>query len=433
MGTLKASPTAAVEMNEEEQTHLKYASESNIDDAVDMTEPGLRRIAKCNDDFTSTEDSWSPSAGHWSQEDVRSSLTSGHSLQKADLVSIKSGDRLLKAGQKAHISGHQPQTDGHWSFTPGHRLPKLGHTSKSGHFMQSQEHIYDSIDYDAMDDYEDPDKDLLEGHDKKKEEDENIYEEPIHMQSPDYLTLHSLEKSKVNAALDPRLQMGARAGNLMQQWFLRTKATVSSSISDNSSDYLTLKCPSRQKSRKLPNLPNSGPPSGGFGTRLEEHESGFFSYPEPNQLYHWDPPIPPLAEEEEQQHITSIPISSRRGTHAQCGPQWVTVNGRRFARGVIREQVPVPPPRRRRPKREVSQKTVIPITGRLRSQSQDSGMMILTSQNRGRFVQSLKISGDKPGFTNSRNTRGSIQEETFQARTHETETFSLRGRGGSTA
>ena len=338
MGTLKASPTAAVEMNEEEQTHLKYASESNIDDAVDMTEPGLRRIAKCNDDFTSTEDSWSPSAGHWSQEDGRSSLTSGHSLQKADLVSIKSGDRLLKAGQKAHISGHQPQTDGHWSFTPGHRLPKLGHTSKSGHFMQSQEHIYDSIDYDAMDDYEDPDKDLLECHDMTKEEGENIYEEPIHMQSPDYLTLQSLEKIKD--------QIGTKAGNLMQQWLLKTRATVSSSISDNSSDYLKLKCRPKSKQRKLPNLPNTGPPSGGFTgppsggfrTRLEEQESGFFSYPEPNQLYHWDPPIPPLAEEEEaqQQHITSIPISNRRaGTHSQSGPQWVTVNGRRFAREAI--------------------------------------------------------------------------------------------------
>ena len=62
--------------------------------------------------------------------------------------------------------------------------------------MQSQEHIYDSIDYVAMDDYEDPDKDFLESHDMTKEESENIYEEPIHMQSPDYLTLQSLEKIK---------------------------------------------------------------------------------------------------------------------------------------------------------------------------------------------------------------------------------------------
>ena len=174
------------------------------------------------------------------------------------------------------------------------------------------------------------------------------------MQSPDYLTLQSLEKIKH--------QIGAKAGNLMQQWLLKTRATVSSSISDNSSDYLKLKCQPKPKSRKLPNLSNTGPPSGGFTgpptggftgppsggftgppsggfrTRLEEHESGFFSYPEPNQLYHWDPPIPPLAEEEEaqQQHITSIPISSRKaGTHSQCGPQWVTVNGRRFAREAI--------------------------------------------------------------------------------------------------
>ena len=249
------------------------------------------------------------------------------------------------------------------------------------------------------------------------------------MQSPDYLTLHSLEKSKVSAALDPRLQIGARAGNLMQQWFLKTKATVSSSISDNSSDYLTLKCPSKPKPRKLPNLPNSGPQSGGFGTRLNEHESGFFSYPEPNQLYRWDPPIPPVAEEEEsqQQHITSIPISSRRGTRAQSGSQWVTVNGRRFARGVIGEQAPVPPPRRRRPRKEVAQKTVIPITAGLRSQSQDFEMKIHSSQNRGRFVQSLQITGDDPGPT-------LIQEETFQARTHETQTFSLKhGQRCSTA
>ena len=166
------------------------------------------------------------------------------------------------------------------------------------------------------------------------------------MQSPDYLTLQSLENSKFLGLQD---QVGARAGNLMQQWLMRTKATVSSTISDTSSDYLRLQCPSKPKPRKLPNLPNSGPPSGGFGTRLEEHESGFFSYPEPNQLYHWDPPIPPLAEEEEecqQQHITSIPVTSRGGTNTQLGSKWVTVNGRQFAKAVGGEQVPVPPPRR---------------------------------------------------------------------------------------
>ena len=212
----------------------------------------------------------------------------------------------------------------------------------------------------------------------------------------------------------------------MQQWLMRTKTAVSSTISDTSSDYLALQCQAKPKPRKLPNLPNSGPPSGGFGTRLEEHESGFFSYPEPNnQLYHWDPPIPPLAEEEEecqQQHITSIPILSRRGTNTQLGSQWVTVNGEQFVKEVNGEQAPVPPPRRRRPRREVSQKTVIPITSGFKSPSQDL-------QGRGRFIQSLKISGSKSGVSSIRISAGPVQEETFQARTHQTQTFSLRGSG----
>ena len=431
MGTLKASPTSGMKMNEEEQTHLKYASESNIDDAVDMTEPGLRRIAKFNDDFTSTEDSWSPSTGNWSQEDGQSSVISGHSFQLAGIEASGAnvaghpicGLHFQAVGSKSSTPSHKPPRDGNWSFAPGLRLPKHGHNSKSGHMMQSQEHIYDSIDYDAMDDYEDPDMELVASRDKTEEEDENIYEEPINMQSPDYLTLQSIDKV--------RDQIGAKAGNLMQHWLLKTRATISSTISDTSSDYLTLKCQSKPKPRKLPNLPKSGPPPGGFGTRLEEHESGFFSYPEPNQLYHWDPPIPPLAEEEElqQQHITSIPISSRRATHAQCGPQWVTVNGRRFARGVIGEQAPVPQPRRRRGSTEVSQKTVIPITGGLGSQNQDSRMKIQNSQSGDRFVQSLKMPGNKSGISSTRISRGSIQEETNQARTHDMESRSFRCRG----
>ena len=98
-------------------------------------------------------------------------------------------------------------------------------------------------------------------------------------------------------------------------------------------------------------------------------------------------------------------------------------------RGVIGEQAPVPPPRRRRPRKEVAQKTVIPITGGLGSQSQDSRAKIQNSQNRGRFVQSLQISGDSPGFYSTRITRGSMQEETTKARTHDIESFSFRGSG----
>ena len=360
-----------MEVSEEELVHLKYASESNIDDAVDMTEPGLRRIAKCTADFTSTEDSWSPSAGHWSPSAV------------------------------------------HWS-------------------QSREEHIYDSIDEAAafegtMDDYEDPDKDLLADQVGTSREDENIYEEPINvgqqLAPPDYLTLQPLDQTS------PRVRC-PREPWVMNQG--KTRTAVSSNISDTSSDYLPVRCQSRPKSRKLPTLPNSGPPSGGFGTRLEEQESGFFSHPGPattsryshlrgaatagtpnpalgpirnppgtHHLYHWDPPIPPLAEEDEdaaqqQQHITLIPISSALdGSSSAC--QWVTVNGRRFARGVAGQQIPgeqsppVPPPRRRRPRKEVSRRTVIPITGGLGSPSQDAGAV-----SGGRYVQNLQVTGENP-------------------------------------
>jgi hypothetical protein len=180
--SVKMSPT-------DDDLHLKYASESNIDEAVDMTLPGLRRIPKDNADFTSTEESSTPTL-----------------------------------------------------------------ESPSNYYY---EHIYCSID----------------------DNEENIYEEVPPLMSP------------VAVA--------------------------------------------------------------GFASRLEpEHESGFFSYQEPNQFYHWDPPIPPLAEEDEeaqQQHITMIPISSDRSVEPACSS--ISVNGSQFPRQHCRHP----------PVLEQRQQTVIPI------------------------------------------------------------------------
>ena len=194
----KRSPTAVSSASSNEgrvfvgRTRSKYASESNIDEAVDMTEPGLRRIPKDTADFTSTEDSATP--------------------------------------------------------TP----------------MYS-DHIYCSIE-------------------------ENIYEE----------------------CATPTLERPLPA-------------------------------------RLLP---------------LEEaNESGFFSYQEPYQFYHWDPPIPPLAEEEDEgdqmQHITLIPVKQDSSpTTAAADSYVVTVNGKQFHQQQ-QQRRPVPKPRRRH--LEQRQQTVIPI------------------------------------------------------------------------